>query len=196
MNLVFEINEGAKTGVYKIVFVGNRTVAGGGTSGPELWIMDADGSNAHQVTNFGAASFARRCRNRSSASTSKCHRANTQSSGSANGVYRYVDDEVVNGLGVGEATVHDPDTLTGLEHGLAAARNLQARPQPTDGVSHAPKVTVDDARVDWSASPIAFDVDLSIRDLPPAHKAAWQSWFDLYVFGPDAGEAAPVSRPA
>lgn len=31
---------------------------------------------------------------------------------------------------------------------------------------------------------------MSIRDLPPAHKAAWQSWFDLYVFGPDAGAAA------
>ncbi len=30
----------------------------------------------------------------------------------------------------------------------------------------------------------------AVRDLPPAQKAAWRSWFDHLVFGDDAGEAA------
>lgn len=30
----------------------------------------------------------------------------------------------------------------------------------------------------------------SVRDLPPAEKAAWKTWFDHYVFGDTAGDAA------
>ncbi|HEX3811475.1 MAG TPA: methionyl-tRNA formyltransferase [Mycobacteriales bacterium] len=43
-------------------------------------------------------------------------------------------------------------TLDGIESGA-----LEARPQPTDGISLAPKVTVEEARVDWSAPAIAVD---------------------------------------
>jgi methionyl-tRNA formyltransferase len=43
-------------------------------------------------------------------------------------------------------------TLDGIESG-----DLVARPQPTDGVSLAPKVTVDEARVQWSAPAVAID---------------------------------------
>ena len=36
-------------------------------------------------------------------------------------------------------------TLDGIEDG-----SLEARPQPADGTSYAPKITVDDAHVDWA----------------------------------------------
>jgi methionyl-tRNA formyltransferase len=47
-----------------------------------------------------------------------------------------------------------------------AAGTLEARPQPADGVSLAPKITVDDARVDWSTP--AAHVDRQIRACTPA----------------------------
>ena len=56
-------------------------------------------------------------------------------------------------------------TLDGVEDGA-----LEARPQPEDGVSYAPKITVEDARVDWSAP--AFRVDRLIRACTPA-PGAW-----------------------
>jgi len=56
-------------------------------------------------------------------------------------------------------------TLDGLEDG-----SLQAVPQSTEGVSHAPKLTVDDARVDWAAP--ALHVDRLIRACTPA-PGAW-----------------------
>ena len=37
---------------------------------------------------------------------------------------------------------------------------------------------------------------MSVRDLPPAQKAAWRGWFDHYVFAPDAEEAAAHLPPA
>jgi methionyl-tRNA formyltransferase len=43
-------------------------------------------------------------------------------------------------------------TMDGIEDGT-----LRAVPQPAEGVSHAPKVTVADARVDWSAPAVALD---------------------------------------
>jgi methionyl-tRNA formyltransferase len=56
-------------------------------------------------------------------------------------------------------------TLDGLEEGV-----LEARPQPADGVSYAPKLSVDDARVEW-ARPAAA-VDAQVRGCTPA-PGAW-----------------------
>lgn len=61
-------------------------------------------------------------------------------------------------------------TLDGIESG-----DLEARPQPEEGVSMAPKLTVDDARVDW-ASP-AMRVDRLIRACTPA-PGAWTTFRD------------------
>lgn len=52
---------------------------------------------------------------------------------------------------------------------------LYARPQPTDGVSHAPKVTTADARVDWAASAAA--VDRLVRSVTP-EPGAWTTFRD------------------
>ncbi|MGI5270760.1 methionyl-tRNA formyltransferase [Nonomuraea sp. CA-218870] len=52
-------------------------------------------------------------------------------------------------------------TLDGIEDGT-----LEARPQPSDGVSLAPKITVADARVDWAAP--AMRVDRLIRACIPS----------------------------
>lgn len=56
-------------------------------------------------------------------------------------------------------------TLDGIEDGT-----VQAVPQPADGVSLAPKLTSDDARVDWSAP--AVRVDRLVRACTPA-PGAW-----------------------
>lgn len=56
-------------------------------------------------------------------------------------------------------------TLDGLEAG-----ELRPVPQPTDGVSHAGKLTVDDARVRWTDPALA--VDRHIRSVTPA-PGAW-----------------------
>ena len=56
-------------------------------------------------------------------------------------------------------------TLDGIERG-----ELRPVPQPADGVSLAPKITVDDARVDWTAP--AVRVDRVVRACTPA-PGAW-----------------------
>lgn len=56
-------------------------------------------------------------------------------------------------------------TLDGIEDG-----GLEARPQPADGVSFASKITVQDARVDWSEPALA--VDRRVRACTPA-PGAW-----------------------
>jgi methionyl-tRNA formyltransferase len=43
-------------------------------------------------------------------------------------------------------------TMDGIADGT-----LLARPQPGEGISHAPKVTAADTRVDWAAPPVAID---------------------------------------
>jgi methionyl-tRNA formyltransferase len=59
-------------------------------------------------------------------------------------------------------------TLDGI-----AAGALEARPQPADGVSLAPKVEPADARVDWSLP--AHVVDRRVRGVTPA-PGAWTTW--------------------
>jgi methionyl-tRNA formyltransferase len=59
-------------------------------------------------------------------------------------------------------------TLDGIEDGT-----LSPVPQPTDGVSYAPKVTVDDARVVWTHPAPA--VDRLIRSVTPA-PGAWTTF--------------------
>jgi methionyl-tRNA formyltransferase len=56
-------------------------------------------------------------------------------------------------------------TLDGIEEG-----SLQARPQPEDGVSIAPKVLVEDAEVRWSDPALA--IDRQVRGCTPA-PGAW-----------------------
>jgi methionyl-tRNA formyltransferase len=59
-------------------------------------------------------------------------------------------------------------TLDGIEDG-----SLEARPQPMDGVTMAPKITVADAEIDWNAPALA--VDRRIRGCTPA-PGAWTTW--------------------
>ncbi|MBN3929656.1 methionyl-tRNA formyltransferase [Streptomyces verrucosisporus] len=56
-------------------------------------------------------------------------------------------------------------TMDGIEDGT-----LRAAPQPADGVSLAPKITVEDARVEWAAP--ALRVDRVVRGCSPA-PGAW-----------------------
>jgi len=59
-------------------------------------------------------------------------------------------------------------TLDGIEDGT-----VEPRPQPADGVSHAPKLTPEDARVDWTAS--VLRVDRLVRACTPA-PGAWTTF--------------------
>ncbi len=59
-------------------------------------------------------------------------------------------------------------TLDGIASG-----DLVAKPQPAEGVSHAPKVEVEDAHVDWARPAVA--IDRLIRSCTPA-PGAWTSF--------------------
>jgi methionyl-tRNA formyltransferase len=59
-------------------------------------------------------------------------------------------------------------TLDGIADG-----SLEERDQPGDGISLAPKITVDDARVDWSEPAVA--VDRRVRACTPA-PGAWSTY--------------------
>jgi methionyl-tRNA formyltransferase len=59
-------------------------------------------------------------------------------------------------------------TLDGIAEG-----SLEAREQPADGVSFAPKVQVDDAQIDWSAPAAA--IDRQIRACTPS-PGAWTTY--------------------
>jgi methionyl-tRNA formyltransferase len=80
-------------------------------------------------------------------------------------------------------------TLDGVEDGT-----LEARPQPADGVSLAPKIEVEDARVDWAAP--AMQVDRLVRACTPA-PGAWTEFRGQRLklgpvrLAPEAGKLAP-----
>jgi len=57
------------------------------------------------------------------------------------------------------------DTMDQLESG-----SLEARPQATDGVTLAPRISVEDARIDWVCT--AVEVDRLVRAMTPA-PGAW-----------------------
>lgn len=81
-------------------------------------------------------------------------------------------------------------TLDGLEAG-----DLRPVPQPTDGVSHAGKLTVDDARVRWTDPALA--VDRHIRSVTPA-PGAWTTLNGQRVkigTARPADDAAPALEP-
>lgn len=54
-----------------------------------------------------------------------------------------------------------------------ASGDARPQPQPADGVSHAPKLTVEEARVDWSLP--AFAVDRRVRGCTP-DPGAWTTF--------------------
>ena len=64
-------------------------------------------------------------------------------------------------------------TLDAIERG-----EVVAVPQPGDGVSYAPKLSTDDARVDWHRP--AFHIDRQVRACTPA-PGAWTTWADERV---------------
>ena len=59
-------------------------------------------------------------------------------------------------------------TLDGIEDGA-----LEARPQPADGISLAPRIETADARVDWTFP--AYAIDRRVRGVTPA-PGAWTTW--------------------
>ncbi len=60
------------------------------------------------------------------------------------------------------------DTLNGIDDG-----SLMPQPQPSEGVTFAPKITVADARIDWAAS--AVTIDRLVRGCNPA-PGAWTTF--------------------
>lgn len=75
---------------------------------------------------------------------------------------------------LGRLAVSGAALLVATMDGIADG-SLHPKPQPVDGVSHAPKVTTADARVDWAAAPLA--VDRLVRSVTP-EPGAWTTFRD------------------
>jgi len=73
---------------------------------------------------------------------------------------------------LGRLAVSGAALLAATVDGIADG-TLEGRPQPAEGVSYAPKVTVDDARVDWAAPAAA--VDRLVRSVTP-EPGAWTTF--------------------
>ena len=78
-------------------------------------------------------------------------------------------------------------TLDAMETG-----DIEARPQPLEGITYAAKITVDDARIDWKRAAVALDHQ--IRACTPA-PGAWTTWDgERFKVGPatvEDGDLAP-----
>jgi methionyl-tRNA formyltransferase len=79
-------------------------------------------------------------------------------------------------------------TLDGIERG-----ELRAVPQSEDGVSFAPKLTVEDARIDWTQP--AFSIDRLIRACTPSPGAWTTLGSDRLKVGPVRRFQAPYPEP-
>ena len=73
---------------------------------------------------------------------------------------------------LGRLAVAGADLLRATLDGIGAG-SLTPVPQPADGISLAPKLGTDDARVDWNAPALA--VDRRVRGCTPA-PGAWTTW--------------------
>ncbi len=73
---------------------------------------------------------------------------------------------------LGRLAVSGAALLAATVDGIAAG-TLAPRPQPADGISHAPKVTVADAQVDWAVPAVA--VDRLVRSVTP-DPGAWTTF--------------------
>lgn len=79
-------------------------------------------------------------------------------------------------------------TMDGIEAGT-----LRPQPQPSDGISHAPKLTVDDVRIDWTAP--GSRVDRLVRAATPA-PGAWTTFRgDRLKVLPVRPESPPADAP-
>ena len=76
-------------------------------------------------------------------------------------------------------------TLDGIEDG-----SLEARAQPEDGVSFAPKILVGDARIDWTHP--AIGIDRQVRACTPA-PGAWSTFAGERI---KIGPVSPADRPS
>jgi len=97
---------------------------------------------------------------------------------------------------LGRLAVSGAALLVATMDGLADG-SLRPRPQPADGVSHAPKVRVADARVDWTVPATA--VDRLVRSVTP-DPGAWTTFREERLgLGPlraaDATAGGPTSLP-
>src|ERR671916_2454441 len=73
---------------------------------------------------------------------------------------------------LGRLSISGARLLVATLDGIAAG-TLEPRPQPTEGVSLAPRLEPADARVDWSLP--AHVVDRRVRGVTPA-PGAWTTW--------------------
>lgn len=79
-------------------------------------------------------------------------------------------------------------TLDGIEDG-----SLEARPQPEEGISFAPKISVEDARVDWRRPAVA--VDRQVRACTPFPGAWTTAGGERLKLGPLRVDAAHEALP-
>ena len=94
---------------------------------------------------------------------------------------------------LGRLAVSGAELLMATLDGLASGA-LRAEPQPGDGVSLAPKLTVDDARIDWAAPALA--VDRLVRACTPAPGAWTTLRGERLKLGPVRLDAVPVDSEA